>query len=314
MGRTQKILQMLFGSREHSHGVLGMNQRNLHYIYPHNKRRDFPLSDDKLLAKKVLSAVGVPVPKTYQAYGYFFELRNLKEDLEKFPDFVIKPARGRGGGGILVIAKQDGDDWLTVGGRRLSLGEIRKHISDIIFGVHSFGLADVAIIEERIKPHPEMERISPYGLADVRLILCQDTPIMAMSRIPTLASDGKANLHQGALGVGIDLISGRTVHAILEGGDASHHPDTNVSLVDVQIPHWTRLMEVGQLVARSVPLKYLGVDLVLTHDGPLVLEINVRPGLQIQNANQMGMHEQLIQASAGASGDAMNEPMNEASR
>jgi hypothetical protein len=100
-----------------------------------------------------------------------------------------------------------------------------------------------------------------------------------------------------ALGVGIDLDTGITSHAILEGEDVRYHPDTGTDLIGQQIPHWPKLMEVAALVARSVPLKYLGVDLVLNHDGPLVLEINVRPGLQIQNANQLGMHERLLAAT-----------------
>jgi alpha-L-glutamate ligase-like protein len=200
MNPLHRIKQLWHAATARPHGVLGMNRRNLNYIYPNNNRRDFPLSDDKLLAKKVLSEARVPVPDTYQAYGYFYDLRNMADDLKSCPDFVIKPARGRGGGGIIVIAGRDGDDWLGVGGKRYSEADIRKHISDIIFGIHSFGLADVAIIEQRIEAHPVMAALSPFGLADVRLIICQDTPIMAMSRIPTKQSDGKANLHQGCPG------------------------------------------------------------------------------------------------------------------
>ncbi|MDH5527812.1 MAG: hypothetical protein OEY97_10955 [Nitrospirota bacterium] len=282
---------MSFLSRaEHTTGsVLSMNQRNLLYIYPHNPREHFDLSDDKIKAKAVLAASGVPVPESYKVYGSFFELRNLEADLSAFPSFVVKPAHGRGGGGILVIDGKDGDAWTTPGGRRHTLDDMRSHLSDIVFGIHSFGLADHAIIEERVIQHPEMQRISPLGLADVRLILFKGKPVLAMSRIPTQRSDGKANLHQGAVGAGIDLNDGRITRAILGGHPVDQHPDTGEQLVGFTVPFWRHVMEVGLRTARAVPLGYIGADIVITPQGPMVLEINVRPGLQIQNANGTGM-------------------------
>lgn len=275
--------------RRRARTVLGMNQRNLHCIYPHNPRRHFPLADDKLQTKSLLEAAGVPVPATYRVYRYFYELSDLKNDLLKYTDFVIKPSRGSGGGGIVVIAGREGDDWLGPGGRRYTIDELRKQISDIIFGVYSFDLSDAAVIEERVVQHPEMTVLSPFGLADVRVILLQDRPVLAMSRIPTRASDGRANLHQGALGLGIELETGRTTHAILKNESAKVHPDTGEALLERVIPHWPEIMRNAQRAAEQVPLKYLGVDIGVSEHGPVMIEINVRPGLQIQNANLLGL-------------------------
>lgn len=273
--------------------VLSMNQRNLLYIYPHNRREHFPLADDKLKTKRLLAAVGVPVPATYHAYGSFFELRTLAEDLAEHESFVVKPAQGSGGGGILVITRREGDRWISAGGRPHSLDELRAHLSDIVFGIYSFGLSDQAILEQRILSHPQMAALSPLGLADIRLILFHGRAVMAMSRLPTRRSDGKANLHQGAVGVGIDLQTGRTVRAILGGESVDTHPDTGEPLVGREIPFWERVREVGEKVAAALPLGYIGADIALSPDGPLMLEINVRPGLQIQNANGRGMRRLL---------------------
>jgi alpha-L-glutamate ligase-like protein len=273
--------------------VLSMNHRNLGYIYPHNQRVHYPLADNKLYTKQMLANTGVPLPETYKVYGYFYELRHLNADLSQYSDFVIKPAMGSGGGGIVVISgrSEDGKLWLAVDGTAYSVEDLRKHISDIIFGVYSFGLSDEAIIEERISQHPGVVTISPYGLADVRMIVCKNQPILAMIRLATRKSHGTANLHQGAVGVGIDLETGITQHATQKGHPISHHPDSGVALTGVQLPCWPAIIDAGIRVSNESPLKYLGVDIAIAEDGPRLLEINVRPGLEIQNANACGMRE-----------------------
>ena len=268
-----------------------MNRRNLVYIYPHNQRCDFPLADNKLKTKELLQKAQVPHPQTYATYEYFYELNHLEQDLAPHESFVIKPASGSGGGGIKVIAGKDADQWVTVGGQRLSRDDLRAHISDIVFGIYAFDLHDAAIVEERIAQHPLLEPLSPLGLADIRLIMWQQQPVLAMIRLPTQISDGKANLHQGALGVGIDIATGRTNHAIYQGKQICQHPDTGLALLNITLPYWIEVLAIGQRIAECVPLKYLGVDIALSHSGPVVLEINVRPGIEIQNANLKGMRQ-----------------------
>ncbi len=295
----KRLMNMLAKLRELSGGaakVLTMNQRNLEYIYPNNLRKHYPLADNKLLTKELLTAAGVNVPQTYRVYGYFYELRDIENDLAPYHEFVIKPAKGSGGGGIIVIADRDGDEWVSVGGTRYSAHDLRKHIGDIIFGIHSFGLSDQAIIERRIKQHPLIDTLSAGGLADVRIILCNDAPIMSMIRLPTSISGGRANLHQGAIGAGIDLDTGRTTHASLKGNPATRHPDIGRELIGVEIPFWREVLETGIRSAKAIPLKYIGVDVAISDDGPVVLEANVRPGIEIQNVNRRGMRE-VLQAS-----------------
>jgi len=283
-------LQTLRNATRH---VLSMNKRNLDYIYPHNYRQDFPIADNKLLTKEILADCDVVMPKTLATFGSFYELRKLADALEKHKSFVIKPAKGSGGGGIMVFVDREDDHWITPGGKHYTLTAIKKQITDIIFGVYSFGLSDVAIVEERIIQHADVTRLSPHGLADVRLITYQHRAILCMARIPTLASDGKANLHQGAIGLGIDIETGITQHAIALNNSITHHPDSDEHLIGQAIPHWSRMVEMSCTAASKVPLKYLGIDISVSDHGPVLLEINVRPGLQIQNANQQGMRAQL---------------------
>ncbi len=269
--------------------VLSMNERNLHYVYPHNDRKHFPVADNKLLTKEIVSKLDVPVPQTYFAYSYFYELKELRENLERYSDFVIKPASGSGGGGIVVIAGREGKYWRSIGGTLYTLQDLRKHISDIIFGVYSFGLQDQAIVESRIVQHSFIDQLSPFGLADVRLIMCRHEPVLSMIRLATKASNGTANLHQGAIGVGVDISTGVTRHASFKGKAVESHPDTNATLLNQSIPYWDIILQMGKKVAGAVPLKYIGIDIAVSENGPKLLEINARPGIEIQNCNQLGM-------------------------
>lgn len=278
--------------------VLSINQRNLEYIYVYNQRRHYPMADNKLLTKEILAEYGVPQPATYASFSYFYQLKDLNECLSRHEQYVIKPAQGRGGGGIIVITGRNPQGWTGISGDIYTEEDIKQHLSNIIFGIHSFGLKDTAIIEERVIQHTEIAQLCAAGLADVRIVTCQGKPVMAMLRLPSSLSGGRANLHQGALGVGVDLQTGLTSHAMLKGGIHSHHPDTGKNLIGIKVPFWRELMEVATNTARALPLSYLGVDLALGTNGPVVLEVNVRPGIEIQNVNNIGMRAMLRKLEA----------------
>jgi len=287
----QRQWTRLMKLRQNELGILSINRRNLHYIYPNNHRRDFPLADNKLTLKQYFADSDIPMAQTLSSYGYFYELRNLAQDLHSHPEFVIKPASGRGGGGILVVKEKTDGGWRNMSGRLITLEDIRKHIADIIFGVYSFSLNDQAIIEQRIHQHASIDKISPNGLADVRIILYRDKPVMHMIRIATKDSNGTANLHQGAIGAAVDWETGTTFHASRHGHSLDTHPDTGVSLLNIQLPHWQRIQELAIKIAHSVPLKYLGIDIALGQTSPYLLEINARPGIEIQNVNNRGLRQ-----------------------
>lgn len=269
--------------------VLTMNQRNLGYVYPHNARSDFPIANDKLLCKEMLAGVGVPLAKTHFSYRHFYEMHNLDVDLLSLNDFVIKPSNGSAGNGILVVVGRDGGEWIGISGKRYRIGDLRKHIADIIFGVFSHDKQDAAIIEQRIEQHSVINSLYDRGLSDVRIILFQHEPVLAMSRVPTLISNGKANLHQGAVGLGLDLKSGRSFRAMLKGKSITVHPDSDENLIGVDMPFWDDILRHSVNIAKAVPLKYIGVDIAVAAQGPVLLEINARPGLEIQNVTSQGM-------------------------
>ncbi|MDA3940407.1 MAG: alpha-L-glutamate ligase-like protein [Spirochaetia bacterium] len=275
--------------------ILSINKRNLDVISVYNPRKSFPLVDDKIRTKVILETVNVPFPETIAVVQNFFEIEDVFKALMGKADFVVKPARGRAGGGILLVEKNGDETWRTPSGRSVDKDDMKTHFGDILFGVYSFGrMDDRVLIEKKVIPDDFMYNIYTRGIPDIRIIAFKDKPVMAMLRIPTDQSDGKANLHQGAIGVSIDMETGITGSSVMNGKRIEAHPDSGVSISGLQIPFWKEILKIAKSSSLAVPLEYIGVDIVIDRDlGPMVLELNARPGLQIQVVNRMGLLPQL---------------------
>ena len=274
---------------------MGINERNIAYISRYNERKRFPLVDNKLLTKRAAEQASIAVPELLGVIESSYQLRNLSKLLEPLEQFVVKPARGSGGKGILVIEHREKGSFVKPGGQALSLRDIRHDISNVLSGVYSLGgKPDIAFLEALVHCTPELERYSYEGLPDIRVIIFQGFPVMAMLRCPTHASDGKANLHQGAVGVGIDIATGRALHAVQNYRVIQHHPDTGVDFSDLVIDNWSNLLGLAASCHELTGLGYLGCDIVIDKSrGPLLLEINARPGLSIQTASGLGLKNRL---------------------
>lgn len=276
-------------------GVLGINRRNAEYIMQYNPRRLYPLVDDKLRTKQLALDAGMAVPDLYGVVKSQYGVRRLASIIEGHNKFVIKPAHGSGGDGILVIDRTQNERYRTCSGSYVPLNHLKHHVSNTLSGQYSLGgLPDHAMVEYCVEFDSVFERVSYRGVPDVRIIVLMGYPVMAMVRLPTRMSMGKANLHQGAIGAGIDLASGVTLAGVWGNSVVTEHPDTNNPIVGIQIPEWGTMMELAARCYEVSKLGYLGVDIVLDRDlGPLILELNARPGLNIQIANREGLLSRL---------------------
>ncbi len=281
-------------------GVLGMNRRNADYILPANPRAHYPRVDDKLLTKQICQRHGIAVPDTYAVIERQGDIRRAVTSLGERDGFVVKPTRGSGGRGIVVIERRCGDAWITPGGRALSSADMQYHLSTILAGLYSLGgRTDRAVVEQRISRHPVFEQVAVGGTPDIRVILYRGIPAMAMVRLPTEASRGRANLHQGAVAAGINLHNGGTMGGVHHSRGIDLHPDTGNPIAGLVVPDWKPLLEAAIRLAHSLEMGYIGVDFVLDHRrGPLVIEANARPGLAIQLANRTGLLHRLAAIDA----------------
>jgi alpha-L-glutamate ligase-like protein len=276
-------------------GVLGMNRRNAEYIMRCNPRSSYPLVDNKVLTKTLAERHNIPTPSLYRVIEYHGDISGLRDSLGKFGDFVLKPARGAGGSGIVLVTGTTFRGVTTQSGEVIAWDEFSYHVSDILSGIYSLsGLEDQAIVEALVRPDTTFAAVSYEGVPDIRIVVYRGIPVMGMVRLPTKESDGKANLHRGALGAGIGIGSGRTLDAVHRSETVVSHPDTGRPVKDIEVPHWRRILLIAARACEMTGLGYVGVDIVIDRGrGPVMLEMNVRPGLAIQLANQAGLRDRL---------------------
>ena len=275
-------------------GVLGVNERNSDFIMRLNPRSNYPRVDDKAITKQLALDAGMAVPELYGLIAHQGEVKKFAEIVSERESFVVKPAQGSGGDGILVVTGRSHhkrDAFRLSSGVLITEGEITYHLSNIVGGQYSLsGGRDKALIEYCVNFDPVFAEVSYQGVPDIRVIVYRGYPAMAMVRLPTRASDGKANLHQGAVGAGVDMSTGETLNGVLNDEIVDEHPDTGALVSGLRIPDWSFILETAARGYEVTELGYLGVDMVIDRDlGPMILEMNARPGLNIQIANGEGL-------------------------
>ena len=275
--------------------ILGINMRNA-LIQKYNPRHAIERARDKVASKVALEKAGIACTGTIAVIATNQDRMGF-DPRRDLPDcWAIKPARGSQGNGIVLSARREGDVWFKHSGAPLTADDVSHHVSQIVDGQFAGDSLseDAALIEPLIVADPALAGIVPDGLPDLRVISLFNTPLMAMVRLPTVESDGKANLHQRAIGAGIDMETGLITRAVVKGEVITHHPDTGVPLIGFEIPHWKRVLELASRCGPAVGLGYCGADIVLdVNDGPLVIEVNAHPGIEIQNINQAGLKSRI---------------------
>ncbi len=281
--------------RLRENGLLGINARNANYLLPNNPRRLYPLVDDKLRTKRLAEGVGIKVPPLYGVIEFPSQVKGVHDMVALHEDFVVKPAQGSGGEGIIVVMGRAADQYRLADGSLMDHRDMEFHLNNLLSGIYSLGgQPDKTLIEYRVLFDPVFEKVAYQGIPDIRIIVYFGVPVMAMARLPTRMSKGKANLHQGAIGAGIDITSGRTLTAVWRNAIVAEHPDTGNPVSGIQVPHWDTLLDIAARSWELTGLAYQGVDIVLDRDqGPMVLELNARPGLAIQIANRCGLRHRL---------------------
>lgn len=279
-----------------SRQILGLNARAQIYLKM-NTKKGFRIADSKLLTKKVLKRHHLPAPELLAVLETPQQVANF--DWLTLPDnFVLKPVSGFGGGGIIVIKKKAkwAGEWHLMDNSIVNVSDLRLRSLDILAGQFSFhNLPDQVMIERRIKIARVFHKYAYQGTPDIRVIVFNKVPVMAMLRLPTAQSKGKANLHQGAIGVGIDLATGITTYGICRGKFLKYIPGTKRKVNGLKLPDWNTILTLAVKAQEVVPsLGYMGVDIVYDKEhGPVILELNARPGLEIQNANLSPLKKRL---------------------
>lgn len=275
-----------------------MNARSAIYLRE-NRKKARSIADDKLKTKRILLRHGIGVADLIAVIKHPSEVMDFEWDALP-PSFVIKPNRGLGGEGIKVVFNRlKNGNWLTTRGKQLTEEDLEVHVLNILDGNYSLlHTPDVAVFEARLAVDPLYKRFSTEGIPDIRVIVYNNVPVMAMIRVPVKKSGGKANLAQGGIGIGIDIPTGMTTHAVQKSiffeREIENHPDTSAQLRGIKLPYWDEILKTSIIAARVVGLRFAGVDISVDKKrGPVVMELNARPGLGIQVANMSPLRDRL---------------------
>jgi len=280
--------------------ILGLNARTQLFSYKYNSTSGKKICNSKLLTAKILKKSGIPHPEIFKVFRRASDIEKFK--WENLPNsFALKPSRGMGGEGIIVVKRKtvrQGSSklgWLTIQRTRVGVEDLKLHIQDILEGAYSIGnVPDIAFIQEFVGRHKAFRKYAFRGTPDIRIIVFNKVPMMAMLRLPTKESYGRANLHQGAIAAGIDIATGITTKAIWHNDFVTYKPGTKRKLRGIKIPEWEKVLEIAVRCQEQTGLGYVGVDIVLHPEkGPQVLELNAEPGLSIQLANMAGLRKRL---------------------
>lgn len=273
-----------------------MNARTLEYIGKHNSQAGTRLANNKLATKRALQKAGLATPRLFAIIRNRSELKSFR--YTKLPSsFVLKPNSASGGGGIIVIfGRNKKGNWVKADKAEIFIPELKNQVIDILDGSFSkSNVPDVAFFEQRVRVHPDLKPYSVKGVPDIRVLVYNLVPVMAMLRLPTAESSGRSNLHAGGICVGIDLSLGITTTAIQRSHYIDTLPNSRVGLSGIRLPYWDEILLLAIRTAQATGLEYVGVDIALDReDGPMVLEINARPGLDIQLANSAPLKSRLL--------------------
>lgn len=275
--------------------ILGMNARYTYTNFNSGKAKKYGFS--KLRTKQLLKEYNIPTAEVYHVVENFDQMDTINWETIPLP-FVIKPASGSAGKGIWVITKRnmENNTWIDSDSRSISKDDLELHVRDILDGEYStWGSEHKAIIEEMIQSHPRLAKYSYRGTPDIRVIIFNSVPVMAMMRLPTQESHGRANLDRGAIGLGIDIATGVTTFGLRGKSERIiHFPGSKKKVNGILIPFWKQVLETAVKAANAAGYQFMGADIFIHEEkGPMVVELNGFPGLSIQLANRAGLKRRL---------------------
>ncbi len=283
-------------------GKNGVNKIYRHVISPYF----FGLSHDKLVAEAVLRGAGLPTPVTLaiyhgiRSYGTIPALRTptelaafLRNDMT-YP-FFSKPINGWQSRAVAHIEayQKESDSLVLTGGHMLEVETFAKEIGELDSG---------AILQEVLRPHPELAELTGERVSTVRTI-----ELIGGNRIETFRAAWKVpaggNIadnfwRPGNLLADVDVADGRVRRIIrgtgLDQQEVDDHPDTGRRLKDTTLPEWAAVTRLSEAAASLFPdLRIVAMDVAITDRGPVVVEVNAGGDMDLtQLASGTGVLDQ----------------------
>ena len=193
-------------------------------------------------------------------------LSEFEEFMQGLRFIISKPLDECGGKGVEKLDREDFED----------LGALLSHLISSGNG----------ICEEYIVQHSEMSRLYPVSVNTLRLVSIIDDggDSHILYAAVRFGNGGRVvdNISSGGLTAPIDVETGTVSNTAFDKGFNYYevHPYTDTKIVGFKIPMWQEAMELVKRSALRIPkLRYVGWDIAITENGPIIVEANHVPGI-----------------------------------
>lgn len=253
--------------------------------------------NNKLTTHLLLRSLDVRTPELLGVYWRGGVHRFPHEDRDTLVDFLgsladgqrvfFKPLSGAEGKNLFSV-RRAGEKY-GVNGSQVGLAAVRAAIE---------APKRPLVIEAGVEQHPAQRALFAETTNTVRLLTMLDmrdrSPfiVVAVQRIGAERSGVVDNWTQGGLSARVDLATGVLGKATrLPDGDRlewfSHHPDTGAPIEGCVVPFWENTVATVLKAARAISfLEYVGWDIIVAPDGPVVLEANINSGMNVLQVHQ----------------------------
>jgi Sugar-transfer associated ATP-grasp len=237
-----------------------------------------------------MNIMAVPV-FLYLSAGQILKAASQETELP-LCDLFIKPRQGNGG--------HNAERWDYLGVERYqnSTGKTLTR-DELLAALLELSLRDDFIIQPRLINHPALADISNDALSTVRVLTCrneQGEP-EATNVAFRMAVGGNSvvdNFHQGGLAAAVNMKSGAIGEASDIGikpgmGWRDVHPVSGIKFKDRILPDWQGVLDLAVAAHKAFPHRIMvGWDVAMLKDGPMIIEGNGKPDLDIHQRVERG--------------------------
>lgn len=279
------------GDRTPEACVRFMNHRQLHRLYrTHvNQGGQKHILEDKWLSHFVFAGLGIPTPETLGLYHPVFGRTVSEEALTTERDFVgLAPPGGEVDWIFKPRGGQQGEQIHRFCGTVDNLGAFLERLGNTTrryYGTRYDGW----IVQQRLQQHADLQKINSSCINCVRIVTFHDTSgtITVDFSILRLGTAGSMadNWYKGSLSVHVDPDTGRMGQGVSCPTSGSRwyqvHPDSKVHFTGTRVPYWEDCVELSRRVAANFSgTPSVGWDIVVTPEGPVLVEGNANWGLE----------------------------------
>jgi hypothetical protein len=200
-------------------------------------------------------------------------------------DLFVKPVCGRGGKGAERWDRTGADRYQNSQGEELGREELFARLQ-------RRSLKTPLLVQTRLRNHPALAPLNNDALSTVRVLTClneagEPEVVGAALRMAIGGNHVVDNLHAGGIAAAVDIESGRLGSASNLGADCGlgwieRHPDSKAPVTGVALPMWDEVQSLAIRAHKAFADRVLvGWDIAITPDGPVVVEANGAPDLDI---------------------------------